>query len=47
VCYHAVADGWPSTLATPVRQLEDQVATLARRGYTGLTFTEAERRRRA
>jgi peptidoglycan/xylan/chitin deacetylase (PgdA/CDA1 family) len=47
LCYHAVADGWPSTLAVSPAQLERHAATLSRRGYTALTFAEAERRRRA
>jgi peptidoglycan/xylan/chitin deacetylase (PgdA/CDA1 family) len=39
--YHAVSDGWPSSLAVPPRAVEDQVRYLLQRGYRGVTFDEA------
>ena len=47
VCYHAVSGTWPSLLAVSERALATQVAALRRRGFTGLTFSDAEQRRRA
>ena len=44
LAYHAVSSTWPSSLAIPKRILTAQLAFLARRGFTGLTFAEAERR---
>lgn len=45
VAYHAVGD-WPSRLAIPVEVLRVQLSLLRRRGYVGLTASEAEQRRR-
>ena len=47
VAYHAVSSTWRSPLAIPEAVLREQLALLHRRGYVGLTFAEAERRRRA
>jgi peptidoglycan/xylan/chitin deacetylase (PgdA/CDA1 family) len=41
LCYHAVSDDWPATLAVTTERLEQQLALLARRGYRGMTFTDA------
>ena len=38
LCYHAVADGWPSPLAVRADELERQLRLLVRRGYRGTTF---------
>jgi peptidoglycan/xylan/chitin deacetylase (PgdA/CDA1 family) len=46
VCYHAVSDTWPSPLAIRPDALREQLAFFRSRGYTGLTVTDAERRRR-
>jgi peptidoglycan/xylan/chitin deacetylase (PgdA/CDA1 family) len=43
--YHAVSSRWRSQLAVPEAVLRAQLTTLARRGYTGLTLTDAEGRR--
>lgn len=43
--YHAVSSSWECQLAVPGTVLRDQLALLARRGYVGLTLSEAERRR--
>lgn len=45
LCYHAVSSVWPARLAISETLLAEQVGTLARRGYQGLTLAEAERRR--
>ena len=45
VCYHAVSDTWPSPLAIRRDALWEQLSFFRSRGYTGLTVTEAERRR--
>jgi peptidoglycan/xylan/chitin deacetylase (PgdA/CDA1 family) len=42
--YHAVSTSWQCQLAVPEAVLHDQLALLARRGYVGLTLSEAERR---
>jgi peptidoglycan/xylan/chitin deacetylase (PgdA/CDA1 family) len=47
LCYHAVGSALPSDLSVPVETLELQISLLRRRGYVGLTFAEAERRRLA
>lgn len=47
LCYHAVGSALPSDLSVPVETLEVQISLLRRRGYDGLTFAEAERRRLA
>jgi peptidoglycan/xylan/chitin deacetylase (PgdA/CDA1 family) len=41
LCYHAVSDDWPSSLAVRPRQLRAQVAHLLRRGYRPATFSAA------
>lgn len=46
ICYHAVSSTWPSTLAIAEDAVERHVSLLRDRGYQGLTFAEAERRRR-
>jgi peptidoglycan/xylan/chitin deacetylase (PgdA/CDA1 family) len=43
--YHALSSTWRAQLAVPEDVLRGQLAFLARRGYVGLTFAEAERRR--
>jgi peptidoglycan/xylan/chitin deacetylase (PgdA/CDA1 family) len=43
--YHAVSSRWQSQLAVPEAVLRNQLTLLARRGYVGLTLSEAERRR--
>ena len=45
LCYHAVSSTWQSQLAIPERALERQLGLLAKRGYVGLTLSDAERRR--
>lgn len=44
--YHAVSSDWPSPLAMPADSLRRQLRRLAGRGYTGLTASQAEERRR-
>lgn len=41
LCYHALSDRWPAPLSVTPERFEKQVATLARRGYRGVTFHEA------
>ena len=41
LCYHAISDSWPATLAVTPDQLEGQLALLVGRGYRGTTFTDA------
>jgi peptidoglycan/xylan/chitin deacetylase (PgdA/CDA1 family) len=43
--YHAVSFSWRSQLAVPESVLRSQLALLERRGYVGLTLTDAELRR--
>jgi peptidoglycan/xylan/chitin deacetylase (PgdA/CDA1 family) len=45
LCYHAIGSHWTSSLAVPEETLDRQLSLLRRRGYVGLTFAEAERRR--
>lgn len=45
LCYHAVSASWPCSLAVSPDLLRSHLALLGRRGYAGLTFAEAERRR--
>lgn len=45
LAYHAVSATWSSPLAISEEALGHQAAHLRRRGYEGLTFAEAERRR--
>ena len=44
--YHAVSASWRSPLAVSPAALRRQCTLLRSRGFTGLTFTESERRRR-
>ena len=46
LAYHAVSTTWRSPLAVSEDALREQLGWFRRRGYTGLTFTECERRRR-
>jgi peptidoglycan/xylan/chitin deacetylase (PgdA/CDA1 family) len=39
--YHAVSDGWPSSLAVTPARLEQQIQWLLRRGFRGTTFYDA------
>jgi peptidoglycan/xylan/chitin deacetylase (PgdA/CDA1 family) len=41
LCYHAVSERWSSELAVQPERLRDQLRSLVRRGYRGVTFTEA------
>jgi peptidoglycan/xylan/chitin deacetylase (PgdA/CDA1 family) len=41
LCYHAVSEHWPSSLAVRPRQLRAHVAHLLGRGYRPATFSEA------
>ncbi len=41
LCYHAVHPSWPAELSVTPHALELQVAELARRGYRGVSFSEA------
>ena len=41
LCYHAVSERWPASLALTPTQLRDQLELLVRRGYRGTTFHEA------
>jgi peptidoglycan/xylan/chitin deacetylase (PgdA/CDA1 family) len=41
LCYHAVSEHWPASLANTPEQLRSQLELLVRRGYRGATFTEA------
>jgi peptidoglycan/xylan/chitin deacetylase (PgdA/CDA1 family) len=45
--YHAVSSTWANSLAVSVEALALQLEYLSKRGYLGLTLTDAERRRRA
>lgn len=45
LAYHATSATWGSPLAISEQALDHQAAHLRRRGYEGLTFAEAERRR--
>ena len=45
LAYHAVSSTWASPLAISEAALDEQAAHMRRRGYEGLTFAEAERRR--
>jgi len=47
LCYHAVSTHWKTPLAVTPEQLAAQLRSFAARGYVGLTFVEAERRRRS
>ncbi len=41
LCYHAVSDSWPASLAVSADQLRTQLERLVERGYRGVTFSEA------
>jgi peptidoglycan/xylan/chitin deacetylase (PgdA/CDA1 family) len=41
LCYHAVSPTWPAELAVTASRFERQIGYLARRGYRGVTFSEA------
>jgi len=42
LCYHAVpTSDWPDTTAVTAKRFATQMAILARRGYRGVTFSEA------
>lgn len=41
LCYHAVSDSWPASLAVSADQLRTQLERLVKRGYRGVTFSEA------
>jgi peptidoglycan/xylan/chitin deacetylase (PgdA/CDA1 family) len=41
LCYHAVSDTFPADLSVRPQVLADQLGLLRRRGYRGVTFTEA------
>lgn len=41
LCYHAVSESWPADLSVTPDSLESQVESLLRRGYRGVTFSEA------
>jgi peptidoglycan/xylan/chitin deacetylase (PgdA/CDA1 family) len=41
LCYHAVSEHWPPDLAVKPAALEEHVSWLARRGYRGVTLTDA------
>lgn len=43
LCYHAVSDDWPTPTAVTRSDLRDQLVLLRRRGYRGVTFSEAVR----
>lgn len=45
LAYHAVSSSWKSPLAVSEAALRTQVEYLRRRGYVGLTLSDAERRR--
>jgi peptidoglycan/xylan/chitin deacetylase (PgdA/CDA1 family) len=40
LCYHAVSDRWPATIAIAPDQLRQHVEGLSRRGYRGVTFSD-------
>jgi peptidoglycan/xylan/chitin deacetylase (PgdA/CDA1 family) len=41
LCYHAISPSWDAALSTPAERLEAQIGRLKRRGWTGLTLSEA------
>ena len=43
LAYHAVSPDWPATLSVTPQNFSDQIGMLARRGYRGVTFSEAVR----
>ena len=46
LCYHALSAIWRAALAVSPDEFAAQLRYFADRGYVGLTFVEAERRRR-
>lgn len=46
VAYHALSNTWSSSLAVTEKRFREQILYLKSRGYSGLTFSEAERARR-
>jgi peptidoglycan/xylan/chitin deacetylase (PgdA/CDA1 family) len=43
LCYHALSPDWPADLSTTPERFERQLTRLKRRGYRGITFSEAVR----
>lgn len=43
LCYHALSDGWTADLSARPDRFREQLQTLRRAGYSGVTFTEAVR----
>jgi peptidoglycan/xylan/chitin deacetylase (PgdA/CDA1 family) len=43
LCYHALSRTWEADLSTTPERFERQIALLSRRGYRGVTFTDAVR----
>jgi peptidoglycan/xylan/chitin deacetylase (PgdA/CDA1 family) len=43
LAYHAVSEQWPSKFSVAPTRLREQVESLLRRGYTGMTFGDAVR----
>jgi len=41
LCYHALSPTWTAALSTTPDRFERQISRLIRRGYRGMTFTEA------
>ncbi len=41
LCYHALSPTWTADLSTTPERFERQIELLARRGYRGVTFSEA------
>ena len=41
LCYHAVSERWPAPLSVTPAALRAQLGLLARRGFRGITFTQA------
>jgi peptidoglycan/xylan/chitin deacetylase (PgdA/CDA1 family) len=41
LCYHALSPTWTADLSTTPARFERQIAWLTKRGYRGMTFTEA------
>jgi len=41
LCYHALSPTWTAALSTTPDRFECQISRLTRRGYRGMTFTEA------
>jgi peptidoglycan/xylan/chitin deacetylase (PgdA/CDA1 family) len=46
LAYHLLSESWPPPLGIPEETLRSHLSLLRERGYVGLTFGEAERRRR-